>query len=292
MRIEESRLSYAATHVYSERRERIDRLRVEWREAPRAVEVPVAMPAIHPETTFEGDPRMWLARLVVEALLGGKFPATRPVARLTTAAVRPGAAREMLFQSAPQWSLTLTHTESYEERERLVVKASGMVRTARGAEIHFDAGLTLERSFREESGFTQGAGNARLSDPLFLDTASGRALLVDDANGDGKLTDDSEMFGARSGDGFAELARLDTDGNGWIDEGDPAFGQLRLRLSDGGLQPLEPAGIGALAATGVAGEFQFKNEANELTGVVRRTGVYLTEDGRAGAIRQIDLVSQ
>jgi len=38
------------------------------------------------------------------------------------------------------------------------------------------------------------------------------------------------------------------------------------------------------------GQFHYKSAANELTAFVRRTGVYLTENARAGALRQIDLV--
>jgi hypothetical protein len=45
-------------------------------------------------------------------------------------------------------------------------------------------------------------------------------------------TNGAELFGARSGDGFAELAALDGDGNGWIDEGDAAWQAWHDALMD------------------------------------------------------------
>jgi hypothetical protein len=274
MRIEQSHVDYSAREAYTERRERRDHLRVELR-------VPSPAPVAWIEDAFsgDGDPRLSLARLVVERLLGGRFHRSRPVLRR--------------MQTPPPatagWSVTFSHTEVYEEKESLVVKARGAVRTTQGDEIHFNAEFTLSRRFVEESGFTLRAGNANLSDPLFLETAGGQALLVDDGDANGEVSGAAELFGARSGDGFAELARLDADSNGWIDAGDPAFARLRLRLDSSALQSLESAGVGALSTRGIDGRFQFKDEANELTAVVRRTGVYLTEDGQAGALRQIDL---
>ena len=47
----------------------------------------------------------------------------------------------------------------------------------------------------------------------------GDGLLAYDRNADGKANDGRELFGPQSGDGFGELAALDSDGNGAIDEG-------------------------------------------------------------------------
>ena len=47
---------------------------------------------------------------------------------------------------------------------------------------------------------------------------SGSGFLALDKNGNGKIDDGSELFGTKSGDGFADLAEYDSDGNGWIDE--------------------------------------------------------------------------
>ena len=50
---------------------------------------------------------------------------------------------------------------------------------------------------------------------------------VFDRNGNGKADNGSELFGVASGNGFADLRRLDEDRNGWIDESDAAFDRLQ-----------------------------------------------------------------
>ena len=94
-----------------------------------------------------------------------------------------------------------------------------------------------------------------------------------------------------SGDGFAELARLDADGNGWVDEGDAAFAKLGVwRPDGGGIRSLAQAGVGALLASGVSSPFSLRSAQNAPLGEVRATGLYLTEEGAARPLQQIDLV--
>ena len=103
----------------------------------------------------------------------------------------------------------------------------------------------------------------------------------------GKVNDGRELFGPTGGDGFAELAALDQDGNRWIDEGDDAFSRLGL-WQDGEFTSLAEAGIGALAVSSVATPFSLE-EGGEQLGRLRASGVYLTEDGAAGVLQQVDL---
>ena len=81
----------------------------------------------------------------------------------------------------------------------------------------------------------------------------------------------------QSGNGFAELAKLDTDHNGWIDEADAAYRSMGVMQGDK-FTSLSKAGIGALAVASASTPFSVK-ENGELLGEVRRSGVYLTEDG-------------
>ena len=60
----------------------------------------------------------------------------------------------------------------------------------------------------------------------------GSGYLALDKNGDGVINDGSELFGTKSGDGFADLAEYDADGNGWIDENDPIFDKLLIWAKD------------------------------------------------------------
>ncbi len=69
-----------------------------------------------------------------------------------------------------------------------------------------------EDGFAERSGWLRG----------------GDAFLVQDQNENGKIDDIGEMFGAPGVDGYTELATLDTNMDGKIDESDSAWGSLRL----------------------------------------------------------------
>jgi len=212
--------------------------------------------------------------------------------------------------------------ESYTEVEQASFQASGVVRTAAGDEISFSIALEMSRSYHEESNVSIQLGDSRpRKDPLVLNFAGsaaqltsqrfsfdldgdgrqeninfagrGSGFLVLDGNGDGKVNNGLELFGVRSGNGFAELAALDSDRNGWIDSADAAFESLRLwtRNSAGEdqLVSLSQAGIGALGVASVDSAFSLKNSANELQGQIRSSGIYLYEDGRAGSIQQVDL---
>src|SRR5262249_53387342 len=120
------------------------------------------------------------------------------------------------------------------------------------------------------------------------------AFLALDLDGDGRITSGRELFGASSGDGFADLARYDADRNGFIDESDPVFARLLAwRLTDSGedqLDSLAALGVGALYLGSASTPFELRTPGNESLGAVRRSGVYLNENGTAGALQQLDLV--
>ena len=150
-----------------------------------------------------------------------------------------------------EWSSELT--ESLREHEATGFSASGSVLTADGRSIDFTLGLTMCRDYSCERTLRQ-SGSVELRDPLVLNfdagaaeltgqrfafdldadgsdeqlpgLAAGSAWLAFDRNADGRINDGSELFGTRSGDGFADLACLDDDGNGWVDEADSAFSSL------------------------------------------------------------------
>ena len=128
-----------------------------------------------------------------------------------------------------------------------------------------------------------------------LPVLEGAAYLVRDANGNGRADGGSELFGPASGDGFEELAKLDQDGNGWIDEGDAAFTQLRLwqpnAQGEGGLVTLKQAGVGALYLGRTSTPFTLADGSGQEQAKLKSSGVYLNEDGSAGALQQIDVVA-
>ena len=57
---------------------------------------------------------------------------------------------------------------------------------------------------------------------------SGSGLLALDKNGDGIINNGTELFGPNTQDGFSELSKYDSDGNGWIDENDSVYDNLRI----------------------------------------------------------------
>ncbi len=212
--------------------------------------------------------------------------------------------------------------ESYSEVEQTTFQANGVIRTEDGKEISFDLSLSMKRSYHEESNVSIRLGDARQKkDPLVINfggnaaqltsqrfkfdldsdgktdeinfVAGGSGFLALDRNGDGKINDGAELFGARSGDGFSELAALDSDNNGWIDENDAAYAQLSVWTKDSTgkdqLSTLKQANVGAISLTRVATPFELKDSKNNQQGEIRATGIYLREDGAAGTIQQIDL---
>ncbi|NIB43020.1 hypothetical protein HBA55_25655 [Pseudomaricurvus alkylphenolicus] len=119
----------------------------------------------------------------------------------------------------------------------------------------------------------------------------GSYYLALDHNGNGNIDDGSELFGAISGDGFGELALLDTDGNGLIDASDRHFSQLMLfRPGDGSFTTLSSAGVIALGLENSETPYTFTNDQAKALAQIRSTGFYLRDDGRSGSVQQIDFV--
>ncbi len=121
----------------------------------------------------------------------------------------------------------------------------------------------------------------------------GSGFIALDKNGNGKIDDGNELFGTKSGDGFADLAAYDEDGNGWIDENDSVYSNLRVWIKDDEgndkLLNLKEADVGAIYLGNVSTEFSLKDEENHTNGIIRKTGVYLKESGGAGTVNHVDL---
>ena len=115
-----------------------------------------------------------------------------------------------------------------------------------------------------------------------------------DSNGNGKADDGSELFGTRSGDGFADLGRFDSDKNGWIDENDPVWDKLQIwtKDSDGNdlLYKLSDKGVGAICLMNASTDFTQRGMSDgQINGEIRRTGIFLYENGTVGTVQHMDL---
>ena len=229
----------------------------------------------------------------------------------------PASAAATLANGEPNRAVQVS--EASFEQEQLAFVANGQVTTADGREITFDLGFALNYQKLQLSerltsssalkdplvlnleGLVPGFSSARFEFDLDADgssesltqLANNSAFLALDRNGNGQIDDGSELFGARSGNGFAELAALDEDGNGILDEGDSGFASLRLYRSDTALLTLGDQKIGAIFLNAAATPFMHlggdQGAQGESPAVLRQTGIYLTEDGKAGTLQQIDL---
>ena len=278
----------------------------------------------------ENDPKLRMIRSLVAMLTGKEIKALSASAtahEASTPAVQAPAQTtpDTQAQTASQASATAieyTRRVSYSESEQTSFSAAGVVNTADGKQISFSVSLSMSRSYYEESSFSVTIGDTRqMQDPLTLNfdgnaadltdqrfsfdidsdgdnesinfVAGGSGFLALDRNNDGQINNGSELFGAKSGNGFAELAALDDDHNGWIDENDAAYTQLRVWTKDAGgkdtLSTLKQADVGAIALAHAATSFDIKDADNAQQGRIRSSGVFLHEDGQAGTVQQIDL---
>lgn len=277
---------------------------------------------------LDADPRLRFIRTMLELLTGQRiriFDASELQPNAETPAIQaPPTAETPARPRSAGYGIEYDHHESYSEAEQTNFSASGTVTTADGREIKFALQLSMSRQYHEESDISLRLGDAaRKIDPLVLNFAGNAAQLTDqrfafdlnaddnteqinllapgsgflafDRNNDGKINNGSELFGPTSGDGFQELAALDGDQNGWIDENDASYKQFALWTPDksgkGTLQSLSDTGVGAIALSRIDTPFDLKTNANELLGQIRTSGIFLHEAGTAGTIQQIDLTA-
>ena len=120
------------------------------------------------------------------------------------------------------------------------------------------------------------------------------AFLSLDRNEDGIINNGNELFGTSSGNGFRDLSVYDSDGNGWIDEADEVFDRLTLCVVDENgeqkLYKLKEKGLGAIFLGSVDTEFLLRDHAdNRINAAIRKTGIFLYENGTAGTVQHLDL---
>lgn len=209
----------------------------------------------------------------------------------------------------------------YSETEQAAFTAEGTVRTADGRELSFQMNVQMSRSFQtyyhvsyetaqsmcDPLVINMDTDAAGLSDQTFYfdldgdgkvdnihELQKGSGYLAVDRNENGKIDNGTELFGTKSGDGFGDLSEYDTDHNGWIDENDPIWQKLRIWVRDDSgkneLYTMQQSGVGAICLSSEKTEFSLNSQnRNETEGVVRKTGIFLFENGEAGTIQHLDL---
>lgn len=267
--------------------------------------------------TREQDPVMTIRQQCVRFLLdlffqyrGGRF-------REEDLPGMAGSGRMPVYQVN-----TLTNEYYHREEEHTTFATQGMVKTADGRELSFNLEFSMSRSFEEYYKETYETGFVSYSDPLVinLDTniaqvsdqkfffdldqdgkaeeisslKSGSGFLALDLNGDGVINDGGELFGTKSGNGFADLAKYDSDGNGWIDEADEIWEKLLIWTKDekgnDKLYHLSELGVGAIGLGKVSTQFALNSEKdNQHNAMIRSTGIFLYENGNVSTVQHLDL---
>ena len=263
------------------------------------------------------DPKLQLLITIVEAMTGRKIDvlSTEDIAPQPQQPIPDGN------RPAPQgWGLEYDRHEVYYEAEQLSFSAQGVINTADGQTVEFDLQLEITREYYRESNVSIRAGDAVKKDPLVINFAGTAAQLTDtkfafdlagtgtkddisfirpgsgfltlDRNGNGNVDNGSELFGTRSGDGFADLAQYDQDANQWIDANDSIFGDLRVWSKDSQGADLSVDVGGARCRRAVPGSRRNAVCAEERPQRSARASPQhgrLFKDGGAGTLQQVDL---
>jgi len=219
---------------------------------------------------------------------------------------------------------TLYSVSSFSEYEATSFSTFGTVKTEDGREINVNINVSMSRSFSKTFSSEISSLSFAVHDPLVINLKdapaslsdvsfffdidmdgeneeisklnSGSGFLALDKNEDGIINNGSELFGPDSGNGFKDLSAYDSDNNGWIDENDEIFTKLKIWTKDidgnDVLYSLKDQNVGAIYLGSSQTDFSLNSTiSNETRGYVRETGIFLYEDGNAGTIQHIDLVS-
>lgn len=219
---------------------------------------------------------------------------------------------------------TATYSSYYSQSESTSFQATGIVKTDDGRELNININLSMSSRFVSTYSESITTLAYELTDPLVINLSDAPATLSDlsfffdldcdgeaesisglnsssgflaiDKNGDGKINDGSELFGAKNGDGFLDLAKYDEDHNGWIDENDAVFNALKIWVKDSEgndfLYSLKDKNVGAIYLDSANTQFTLSSQdSNEARGIIRKTGIFLYESGETGTLQHIDLVS-
>ncbi len=211
----------------------------------------------------------------------------------------------------------------FNETEDTSFSTTGTVRTADGREINFNVDVGMSRQFTGYLKNEMLINSVQMCDPLVINLdgnvaglsdqkfyfdldgdgtqenismlRSGSGYLALDKNNDGVVNDGKELFGTQNGDGFADLAQYDEDGNGWIDEADSVWSQLKIWVKNENgedeLYSLADKGVGAICLQKASTDFAVKNQENQDLGSIRSTGIFLFEDGQAGTVQHLDVAT-
>jgi hypothetical protein len=305
----------------------ISQMQTDWVSISANAQQVAATDSVSASTENPTDPKLQLLISLIESMTGQKVMIFNgSELKISSNSGAPAPLKTSVPSNTPHppapASLTYSKHTTLHEAEQTHFSAQGVVKTADGKEIRFQLSLSMQREFVQDSMVTMSQGKEVKQDPLVINfngqaaeltdskfsfdlnsdghteqisfLGSGSGFLALDKNGNGRIDNGSELFGTQSGNGFADLAAYDSDGNQLIDENDAVFAKLKVYNKNASgadtLSTLAQKGVGALYLGSLSTSFELKNTANQLLGQVRSTGVYLNENGSTGSLQQVDLV--
>lgn len=208
-----------------------------------------------------------------------------------------------------------------EETENTSFSTTGTVICEGGREINFNLELQMSRSFSAYYKENYELTVSNVCDPLVINLdgdiaqlddqkfffdidadgvedeistlSKGSGYLALDKNGDGIINNGNELFGAKSGNGFSDLAAYDSDSNGWIDENDDIWKKLLIWTKDENGEDrcysLAEKKVGAICLANTSTDFSLNSADNTVNGIIRKTGIFLYENGNVGTVQHLDV---
>jgi hypothetical protein len=210
---------------------------------------------------------------------------------------------------------TVIYEQMQEEASSLDLSLSGNLETEDGKLVNFALSIHWNEKFTAYKNET--LQSTDFSDPLIITldgnqpvlkekfdfdfTKDSKALnylsnqsgyLALDKNGDNLINGGEELFGPQSGDGFVELREYDEDNNGWIDENDSVYTNLKfwkISQDKNELISLDEIGIGAISLQGVSIDFMAKADINTPIAHYKEASVALGKSGNPYGVFSVDL---
>lgn len=186
--------------------------------------------------------------------------------------------------------------------------------------------ITLQQSFMQQSSLTlskEMSPKLKMLDPIVIDfngkgaelsdekfsfdldsdgtedqismLKKGSGYLALDKNNNGKIDDGSELFGTKSGDGFADLKQYDENDDGKIDSEDSIYDKLRIwRKNDEGddeLVGLGEAGVGVVHLNAQELKNNIYDSSGNLSGIAQKSAAVDFLNGTSSKAYHLDLVA-